>query len=440
MSTGIGARLVAALETDWRFLARPNQVPPSPDYSLWILLAGRGFGKGRSGTEEVLAQCRKHPGSVWACIGKREIDCHTINAIGDSGFMTCALPSDGCSYSKTPGSRSITMANGSKILFFSSESPDAIAGQNLDGWMWDEAFLARPDNAEQVLMQLRMATRRPGTRPRGIITSTPRSTTFAKELIAATEANPTGYVTRGKTSDNASNLSPEFLEEIHELYPAGSRLARQELDGEILLDVEGALFSFDDIARARATPVPAAFSRIIVSVDPSGSARGDATGVVAVGTARVGGVQVFAVLAARAVKGDPATRNRAVVEMVLATGASSIIVEGNYGGDQSKYAVESAWKERQRTDAAVGSCPPVKLVTAKGDKASRIEPVAALMTRGQVAHVEGLEHLEAEATSWVPDTGNSPNMLDAMAHAVAHLRGAGKQSGGARPIQTSYGR
>lgn len=407
---------------DWSKTARPEQLAPAT-YKQWIVQAGRGFGKTRCAAEEVAKIADANPGCTIAVIAQRDQKLDTICFNGQDGSSLCEVipKSKQVRYYSTSGDIHLKLTNGSIIRGFSSEKPDGIAGYNLAAWWADEFALFSPKNAGAVLWQLKMAARKKGVAPRGIITTTPRRVQHMRDILKKAEADPQIVVTRGRTMDNQANLAPEFIEEIHKEF-GGTRLGMQELEGELLDDVPGALWSGDLIAAARAAcpdPMPEAFDRVIVGFDPSGGGE-DATGIVVGGQI---GTQVYA-LADYTINDTPGARFEAGCRAAYDYGASVILYEHYFGADLNLYGLQEAWRNLLARNVVEGEPPKIKATTLRGDKAKRAGPVVALYEQGgRVFHAAGLDQLEDEMTTWDPDDSKapSPNRIDAWTYVVRYL-------------------
>lgn len=419
--------LMNALKSNWSITARPEQVAPK-HYRKWVIQAGRGWGKGRAACEEVARIALTHPGCTIAVIARKDVQLDTICFNGTEGSSLCEVIPKHLQqrYYSTSGNVHLVLTNGSVIRGFSAERPDGIAGYNLTAWWADELALFTTKNADEVMRQLGMATRKRGTVPRGIISTTPRRVPHMKALIDEAAADPRVIIQRGATLDNAANLSDAFIADQYAKH-GGTAWGRQELEGEYLNEVAGALWNDDLIAAARARPVAERFDRILVSVDPSGSATGDATGIVVMGvvvaerTTPAGTVKDghISVLADFTTDGTAEHRYAQCVAAAMAFGAGTCIYESNFGGDATAAGIRAAWRDVGGSKAMPFT---IEDVHATQDKGARAIPVVSVYQQGRVAHAEGLEQLEAELTTWEPGvTPQSPNRLDALVHGVRFL-------------------
>jgi phage terminase large subunit-like protein len=251
-----------------------------------------------------------------------------------------------------------------------------------------------------------------GSDPRVVVTTTPKPTVFLKRLIA----DPHTIVTRGKTLENVANLAPTFLQEVVGRY-ANTRLGKQELDGLLLEDAQGALWRRDELDAHRVAVAPS-LARIVVSLDPSGSSgeHSDACGIVVAGVAADG--QGY-VLGDRTAVLSPAAWGRLAVALYEAHKADRIVAEGNFGGDMVEQTIRTV---RDADDNPVGQNVPFRKLTASRGKAARAEPVSALYEQGKIHHVGAFPELEDELCSWEPNSGmRSPNRLDALVWALTEL-------------------
>ncbi len=359
-------------------------------------------------------------------MAQKHLDLRDVCFEGDSG-LTRVIPHDLIErHQRSVGDSWLRLTNGTIIRGFSSETPDAIRGHQFDAAWLDEAAAYTPANATDVLAQLTFAMRRKGSTPHTIITTTPRRVKHMRDLMARV-GEPGVYLSTGSTRDNEAHLGAEALAEMERMYE-GTRLGLQELHGQLLDDNEHALFDGDMIAAALAKPMPSSFDRIIVAIDPSGSATGDATGIVVAGLSG----EDIGVLADRTTNGTPEHRYVTACRAAHEFAASAMWFEANYAGDATAAGLRAAWKQLAREDADwPAKMPAIHPVTARGDKAARAEPVVAQYERGKVSHAAGLDELHAEMLDWEPGSPNSPNRLDACVWSVRIL--TDKPKGGKAP-------
>lgn len=389
----------------WDAVARPEQLPPQGDWLTWLLLAGRGFGKSRTGAEWVRMKAQAMPGSHGALVAPTAADARDVMVKA----MLAAVPAwEGMAYE--PSKRSLTWANGSSATLYSAEEPDRLRGPQ-HHWAWcDEiAAWAYPDDVWDMLMM----TLRLGDQPQVVASTTPRPIQLVRRLVK----DPSTAITRGSTFDNADNLSPAFLAAVKERYD-GTRLGRQELYAEILDDVPGALWTRATIERKRIRPreVPTLIRRV-VAVDPAGSHRktSDESGIVEAGTAwcECGGkreLHAF-VLGDHSGRYSPDEAASKAVVAYKAGKADRMVVETNFGGDMFAALVKTT-----------GEPVAVRPVVASRGKRVRAEPVAALYEQGKVHHVGGFAQLEDQMSTYsATDTTGSPDRMDALVWALTDL-------------------
>jgi len=274
---------------DWRLWARPSQLPPEGDWRVWLLLAGRGFGKTRSGAEWVRAQVETGAAKRIALVAPTAADARDVMVEGESGLLAIAPANDRPLYE--PSKRRLTWANGAIATLFSADEPERLRGPQFDAAWADELAAWRyPEAWDMLLLGLRL-----GEHPRVVATTTPKPVRLIRALLAA----PDCVVTRGTTTENADNLAPSFLSAIRKQYE-GTRLGRQELDAELLEDLPGALWTRDAIERARVGAAPS-LRRVVVAIDPAVSSgeSADETGIVVAGLAETGHAYMLADLSGR---------------------------------------------------------------------------------------------------------------------------------------------
>jgi len=392
----------AAMVHAWPVWARPEQLPPAGAWRVWLILAGRGWGKSRTGAEWVRAQVKAGRCGRLALVARTAADVRDVIVEGESGIL--AISPKGERPTWEPSRRRLTWPNGAQATTYSAEEPDQLRGPQHDGAWTDELAAWRyPDAWDQLRFGLRL-----GSDPRVVVTTTPRPTKIIRDLIAATDT----VVTRGRTRDNAANLAPGVVAELERRY-AGSRLGRQELDGEVLDDSAGALFRWSWVDAARVAKAPD-LRRVVVAVDPATTSHdeSDETGIVVAGIGYDGRGYVLADESGRY---RPEEWARRVASAYAMHRADAVIAEGNQGGEMVASVLRSAG----------GAGMPVRIVHAKRGKATRAEPVAVLYEQGRVSHVGSLARLEDQLTTWDPATGrDSPDRLDALVYAVTELMGS----------------
>lgn len=394
----------------WQATARPEQRPPPNDatgvsWQFWLILAGRGWGKTRTGAEWVIERAKAGHGPI-ALIGETAADVRDVMVeAGDSSLLKIAPPEFMPTYE--PSKRRLTFPNGvtaHTYSAFSKKDSDQLRGpQHASVWA-DEVAKWRymTDAWDNMELGLRV-----GSDPKCTITTTPRPLPLLRRLID----DPACVVTVGSTYDNRDNLSERFFARILERYE-GTRLGRQEIHAELLLDTPGALWRQAWIDGSRVDAAPESLDRVVIGLDPSGGS--DAIGIVAVGRH---GHHGYVLEDATLETHNPLEWARAAVGLHRKYQASSIIAERNFGGDMVLSTIRQA-----------DSLVPVTMVTASRGKAVRAEPCAVLyqaelgIREARVHHVGQLPKLEDEMTSWVPgETTESPNRMDALVWALTDL-------------------
>ena len=397
----------------WAFWARDDQWPPEGAWNVWLVLGGRGAGKTRTGAEWVRglalgqAPFATTPIGRIALIGETQADARDVMVEGVSGLLAVHRRSERPVWHKTL--RKLTWPNGAVAHVFSAEDPQALRGPQFGAAWLDE--LAKWKKAEEAWDMLQFGLRL-GTTPRQIVTTTPRPTALLKRLLA----DPLTMISRARTHANAYNLAPAFLDRIVGRYK-GTRLGRQELDGELIEDREDALWSRTMISNARLQKTLPEFTRIVVAVDPPASAsrRADRCGIVVAGLAAQGTVIILedATIAAA----TPARWAQKALAAYHRHQADALVVEINQGGDM----VESVIRN-------VDPHIVIRPVRATRGKFLRAEPVAHLYERGLVFHAGRFDALEDEMCDFGPgpngyalSSGRSPDRLDALVWAVTAL-------------------
>ena len=381
---------------DWSFWARDKQLPPPGDWRYWLILAGRGFGKTRTGAEWVRAMVRDYP--LVSLIGATSSDARDIMIEGESGLLAICPDHERPDYK--PSKSRLEWPNGATSLIFTADEPERLRGkQHMKLWADELAAWRYPDAWTQALLGLRL-----GDNPQACITTTPKPTKILRGLIE----HPQTVVVTGTTYENRANLAAGWFSDIIRAYE-GSRLGRQELLAELLEDVEGALWSRDMLDSGRVNAAPQDITRIVVAVDPAVTASEDSdeTGIVVCG---VGGADQHGyVLEDLSMKGTPQEWARVAVNAYHRWGADRLVAEVNNGGDMVEHVIRTV-------DPAVSYR---KLHASRG-KRTRAEPIAALYEQSRVHHVGMFGKLEDQLCTWVQgDT--SPDRLDALVWALTEL-------------------
>ncbi|MBE7183641.1 MAG: DNA-packaging protein [Methylobacterium mesophilicum] len=396
-------------EGEWLHRARLKQYPLEGKPDTWLLTGGRGAGKTRLGAEWLNGMVRGLPPfakprdkhMVIALVGETLSDVREVMVDGPSGIVSI---SRGDRPRFEPSRKRLVWDCGAVAHIFSSEDPESLRGPQFYAAWCDE--LAKWKNAEATFDMLQFGLRL-GERPRQLVTTTPRPTPLFKRLLG----DPSVHVTRMSTDENRDNLAPGFLAAVAKRY-GNTRLGRQELDGELIEEREGALWSREMVEKAYLAEVPE-MRRIVVAIDPPATSRksSDACGIVAAGLTDDGQVVVLADETLAAAK--PQAWAMRAVSLYHRLGADALVVEVNQGGEMVTAVIRT-----------VDPLVPVKAVRAARAKWLRAEPVAALYEQGRVKHAGRFKALEDEMCDFGPDgltSGRSPDRMDALVWAVTDL-------------------
>lgn len=391
--------------------ARGDQWPPvGQDWFIWALMGGRGSGKTRTGAEYIRRLSEK-VGRI-ALIAPTAPDARDTMVEGESGLVS-VFANVGQEIKYEPSKRRITFPSGSRATLFSGEEPDRLRGpQHGAAWIDEPAHIPLiQDVWDMLLFGLRL-----GERPHVVLTTTPKPTPWVK----ATVKDPGTRLIRASTYANLDNLAPSFRERVLSRFE-GTRLGKQELYGEILEDVEGALWNADIIVYDSTTRDDE-LQRIVVAIDPAGSQgkKADETGIVVVGKIGEHGF----VVADKTDKYSPEGWAKQAMKLYEHYRADAIVVERNYGGDM----VKANLKQNGFTGRIIEG-------NASRGKELRAEPIVSLYEQGRIFHRlgAGLDKLEEEMLTWVPGEGKSPNRVDALVWALTDLFKPGARASLARP-------
>jgi len=395
------------LKRHWRLWAHEGQVPPSCDWHTWLIMAGRGYGKTRAGAEWVREIAEADPTARIALVAASLGEARRVMVEGESGLLAIAPPRRRPAWE--PSKRQLTWPGGAVATIYAAGEPESLRGpQHSHAWCdevakWDQAG-GRADAAwNNLLLGLRL-----GRMPRLVATTTPRSVPLMKRLLAQGDA----VISRGRTLDNGDNLAPNFIRQIKAQF-AGSLLGRQELDGELIEDIEGALWNRALLEDCREDVGSAPETRVVIGVDPPASAQGDACGIVVCALGEDGISRVLADVSIT--RPTPEQWARAVANAARGWKADRVVAEANNGGEMVRSVLHAA-------DIAL----PIRLVHASRGKSARAEPVAALYESGRVRHVGQLPQLEDElcglmAGGTYEGPGRSPDRADALVWALSEL-------------------
>lgn len=398
------------IHSHWRLWARPEQIAPQQDWQCWLICAGRGFGKTRAGSEWVREIARDNRQARIALVGASIAEVRAVMVEGESGILACA--SDNARPIFESSLKRITWPNGASAQLYSASEPESLRGpQHSHAWCdeiakWDNSS----DRAIRAWDNLQMGLRL-GDNPRITATTTPRSVPLLRRLMDA-EASGEVIVSRGSTYDNAANLPDKFVAAMTSQF-GGTTLGSQEIDGHLLEEVEGALWSRSLLEQAREKLCAEPMTRIIVGVDPPISARGDECGIIVAGITSSGIAKILADTSIA--KASPEQWARAVAATAMEWKADRVVAEANQGGQM----VESVLR-------AADCQMPIKLVHASVGKSARAEPIAALYEAGRVNHLGLFPQLEDQlcglmAGGSYEGPGRSPDRADALVWALSEL-------------------
>jgi phage terminase large subunit-like protein len=413
-----------AIDEGWPLWVRSGQQPTREDWTVWVMMAGRGFGKTRAGAEWVSAKAREVPGARIALVAATPEEARRVMVEGPSGLLACARSGEERRAMRwEPGNRRLAFASGAEAFVYSGADGESLRGPEHHFAWCDE--LAKWRRAQAAWDNLMLGLRA-GARPQAVVTTTPRAVPALKAILAMGE----GLVERtgGRTRDNPHN-APAFAATMARLH-AGTRLGRQELDGELVEDLEGALFPRALLERAReeAAPPRETIERVVVGVDPPATAAGDECGIVVVGRTGYGREAVGHVLEDASAGGlSPEQWARRVAAVAARWRAQRIVAEGNQGGEMVEAVLRGA-----------GVQLFVKRVHARVGKAARAEPVAALFESGEAKLAGRFPTLEDQLAGYVlggdyegPGQGShrsgtsmgsrSPDRADALVWALTDL-------------------
>lgn len=409
---GLTAEALDALPWMFDFWALDHQLPPEGEWRSWVIMGGRGAGKTRAGSEWVRSQVEGpralDPGRARrvALLGETIDQAREVMVFGDSGILACTPPDRRPAWEA--GRKRLLWPNGATAQLFSAHDPEGLRGPQFDAAWADE--LAKWRRGQETWDMLQFALRL-GDDPRCCVTTTPRNVAVLKDLLGRAST----VVTRAATQANRANLADAFLAEVHERY-AGTRLGQQELDGTLMEEAEGALWSAEMLDGAQ-IKAPPPLARVVVAVDPpvTGHAGSDACGIVVAGLAEGSdGAARAVVLEDATVEGaSPMRWAQAAVEACRAHEADRIVAEVNQGGDLVETVI-------RQVDPDV----PFTAVRASRGKVIRAEPIAALYEQGRVRHLRGLGRLEEQMAQMTPlgfMGRGSPDRVDALVWALTEL-------------------
>ena len=410
---GLSENALLSLPWMFDFWALPHQVPPEGDWRSWVIMGGRGAGKTRAGAEWVRAQVEGAlPGDPVRCtrvalVGETLDQVREVMIFGDSGILAVTPPDRRPVWEATR--RRLVWPNGAIAQVFSAHDPDSLRGPQFDAAWVDE--LAKWKKAEEAWDMLQFALRL-GDHPQVVVATTPQNVSVLKAILQ----NPSTVSTHAPTEANRAYLAASFLEEVERRY-GGQRLGKVELEGLLIEDLDGALWTHAGLDRCRADALPP-FNRVVVAVDPqvSGKGSGDECGIVVVGAVTEGPPQNWRayVIEDATVKGmSPDGWARAALSAMERHRGDRLVAEVNQGGALVTSVIRG-----------IDAFAPIRTVHASQSKQARAEPVSALYEQGRIFHVRGLAALEDQMCQMTPQGyqgKGSPDRVDALVWALFDL-------------------
>lgn len=394
---------------DWRseLNARPNQVAPDGNWTTWLILAGRGFGKTRTGAEWVRERVESGLSKRIALIGKTPADVRDVMIEGESGLLNISPPYNMPTYE--PSKRRLTWDNGAIAQTFSSYEPDQLRGSQFDtAWADEMASWEYPEETwDNLMFALRL-----GEKPQVCVTTTPRPLQL---LINLRDAKTT-VLTKGTSYDNRENLNQQFFDSILSKYK-NTRLGMQEIYAEILEESDNAMWKREWLDEGRLEVGPGDLERVVVAIDPAVTSKktSDETGIIVAGKDSEG---EFYVLNDSSARYTPSAWSEKAIMLYNQYQCDKIIAEVNNGGQLVEHTLRTQSEN-----------VPYKSVHASRGKRTRAEPIASLYEQGKVHHVGNLERLENQLCNWEANSGDpSPDRLDALVWALSELSGSGNPS------------
>ena len=411
--SGLSDNALLALPWMFEFWALAHQLPPDGAWKSWVIMGGRGAGKTRAGAEWVRAEVEGStpdaPGRSRrvALVGETQDQVRDVMIFGESGILACSPPDRRPEWEA--GRKRLVWKNGAEAQVFSAHDPDSLRGPQFDAAWADE--LAKWPKAEATWDMLQFALRL-GENPRQVVTTTPQNVGVLKVILK----NPSTVMTHAPTQANRANLAASFLVEVQARY-AGTLQGRQELEGRLVEEVEGALWSAAMIEACQFDGEVPEFDRVVVAVDPpvTGGAKSDTCGIVVAGVVMSGEPKDWRVFVLEdcSVKGSPVEWATAAVAAMDRHKADRMVAEVNQGGEMVSDMI-------RQVDPLV----PIRTVHASKGKGIRAEPVAALYEQGRVKHLRGLSKLEDQMCRMTVKGfkgDGSPDRLDALVWALIEL-------------------
>jgi phage terminase large subunit-like protein len=391
-------------KTSWAEIARPNQLAPAGDWNVWLILAGRGFGKTRAAAETVRKWAAEAQYKRIALISNTIQEARQVMAEGESGLLSISDQSEKLQF--FPSRRLLKWPNGAIATLYGAENYEQLRGPQFDAaWVDEFAKFQKPrETFEQLSFSLRL-----GKNPRAILTTTPRPIQFIKDLMARNDV----VTTRGTSLENMENLSPTFLKQLE--YLKGTRLESQEIYAEIIESSQNTLWSWEDIENCYKTP-PHFLENVVIGVDPAltSNAGSDETGIIVAGMDGFGKAYVLDDLSLSA---PPEIWAKRAAEAYRKHFARMIVIESNAGGELLTNLLRS-----------VDSSMKIKTVYARESKTARAEPIVVLYQKKAIFHARQFHKLEMQMATYEPRS-KSPDRLDAMVWAMTELFNVSRGSG-----------
>lgn len=402
--------LAASQHINWLRKARVKQIAPKGEWNIWLILAGRGWGKTLTGAQDIVHYALRFPNVRCAVVAPTFGDLRRVCFEGNSGILT-QIPQE-CFFGKqrakgyNRSNAEIVLFNGSIIQGYAASEPDRMRGpQYHRAWCDELAAWRYIDAWDQLQFGMRL-----GKHPQTIVTTTPRPT----DLIRSLHGREDVEITQGSTFENQDNLAGNALELFKKRYE-GTRLGRQELYAEILDDVEGALWTYTQIEECRVREVPE-MKRIVVGVDPAvtSNKNSDETGIIVAG---IGNDDRFYIIDDLSGKMSADNWGRVVINAYMKYNANLILAEVNNGGDLVERLIRTIDKNVR-----------YKSVSASRGKLVRAEPISALYEQKRVSHVGIFKKLEDQMCNFIGDSSKSPDRLDALVWSLTELSSSSKQA------------
>ena len=401
----------AYVRRSWRQWAHPGQVPPEGAWHTWLIMAGRGYGKTRAGAEWVREIAENDPTARIALVGASLGEARRVMVEGESGLLAISRPKNRPLYE--PSKRELRWGTGAIATLYSAAEPESLRGpQHSHAWCdeiakWEQAGGKAEAAWDNLLLGLRL-----GDMPRTVATTTPRAVPLLKKLLGQGDV----ALTRGSTKDNLAHLPGGYFRSVLARF-GRSLTGRQELDGELIEEIEGALWSRAMLEACREDSASSPPRRVVVGVDPPASVGGDACGIIVCAVGEDGLARVLADCSLR--HPTPERWARAAAEAARQWQADRVIAEANQGGEMVRSVLRAA-------DIDGSWALPVTLVHATRGKVARAEPVAALYEAGRVRHCGAFPMLEDElcglmAGGKYEGPGRSPDRADALVWAMTEL-------------------